>query len=237
MVESIENAIQLLITGLCTLICARTAYLTMKRTWILLGLASGVYFLGDLYWQLYLLFYGETPHYSHISYTSWYASYLFLILLIIELKGDKDTSISGEKSKRNERDRMKEVLFPGKEYKILWLIPVFTAGMCIFYMQWGDYISNIVSGVLMSVLMLNSAKGLILDKHRSEKSYGRKMLYISMLIFCAAEYLAWTSSCFWDGDSLLNPYFWFDSMISISFILFPIALSRCYRGLVGKDDE
>ena len=68
MIESIENGIQLVTTAVCTALSVSRAVRSGKRVWLLLALASGVYFLGDLYWQLFLIFYGETPDYSYIPY-------------------------------------------------------------------------------------------------------------------------------------------------------------------------
>jgi hypothetical protein len=52
------------------------------------------------------------------------------------------------------------------------------------------------------------------------------MLYVVTLVFCAAEYGMWTSSCFWMGDTILNIYFWFDFLLSIAFVLFLPALRK-----------
>ena len=82
MIESVENALQLLVTGICAVISAYKAVAFRSRTWALLLLFSGAFFLGDLYWLLFMLFYGETPYYSYIPDLSWYTSYLFLFLLL-----------------------------------------------------------------------------------------------------------------------------------------------------------
>jgi len=44
--------------------------------------------------------------------------------------------------------------------------------------------------------------------------------------FAITEYIAWTASCFWMGDTLLNPYFWFDTLLSINFLILPLALRK-----------
>ena len=71
MIEIIENAIQLITTGICTVVAVRKGVLEQNRAWIVLALASGVFFLGDLYWELFLVLYGRTPAYSYIPYLSW----------------------------------------------------------------------------------------------------------------------------------------------------------------------
>ena len=41
--------------------------------------------LGDLYWQACLIFYEDTPAVSVVSDVSWYASYVFLYMLLREV--------------------------------------------------------------------------------------------------------------------------------------------------------
>ena len=199
MIEIIENAIQLVTTGICTIIAVQRGLIQRRREWIILALASGVFFLGDLYWELFLVLYSKTPEFSYIPYLSWYAAYLFLLLLLIEMR-DKEAD-------RSHR-------------KILWIVPVFTAGMCIFYLQWGDWIGNIVTAVLMSFLIWRSLDGLL--SLRKQKIW----LYVVMLLFCLAEYGSWTASCFASYDTLAEPYYWFDILLSVMFLLFPPALRK-----------
>ena len=203
MIESTENILQLAATLFCTLFAVLYAAKTYKRIWALLALASGVYFLGDLYWQLYLMFYGQTPSHTHIPYLGWYASYVFLLLQLLEIRGE-----------RPARPRS----------RLLWLIPPFTAGMAAFYLQWGDWLGNLVSAVLMGLLLWHTADCLSLWRDRADA--GRRGFAASILLFCAAEYAAWTCSCFWEGDTLQNPYLWFDALLSVCFLIFPFALRR-----------
>lgn len=203
MIESIENAIQLVTTGLCTVLAVLHAVRSRNRVWLLLALASGVYFLGDLYWQLFLLFYGMTPFYSNIPYLSWYAGYVFLVLLVLELRGPRPAV---------------------PRSRALWLIPLFTLAMAAFYLQWGDWIGNITAALLMSLLLWHTVDGLFFCQSPPER--GKRRFAWVILLFCAAEYGAWTASCFWAGDTLLNPYFWFDALLSVCFLLFPRALGK-----------
>ena len=200
MIEIIENAIQLITTGICTVIAVRKGILQRSRAWIVLALASGVFFLGDLYWELFLVLYGHTPGYSYIPYLSWYASYLFLLLLLVELKGTQKS---------------------GKKRKILWIIPVFSAGMCVFYMQYGDWIGNIITAGFMSLLMWHALDMLLLLKGSRKAA-----IFAVVFLFCIVEYAAWTASCFGDYNTLAHPYLWLDTLLSVVFLLFPAALGK-----------
>ena len=211
MTEILENAFQLLTTGICMGISLRKGALLQNRAWVILALASGVFFLGDLYWELFLILYGRTPS-SYIPYLSWYASYLFLLLLLFELR-----------EKRWNR-----------RYRVLWLAPVFTVGMCLFYLQWGDWLGNVITAVFMCLLLWFSGEGLLSllagKKADPERDSGKAWIFAEVFLFCLMEYAAWTASCFGTYDSFAHPYFWFDTMLSLIFLLFPMALGKAVKG-------
>ena len=47
-----------------------------------------------------------------------------------------------------------------------------------------------------------------------------------MLAFIALEYALWTASCFWVSDTLTNPYFWFDFLLTLVLLLFLPAVRK-----------
>ena len=51
-----------------------------------------------------------------------------------------------------------------------------------------------------------------------------------ILVFCLIEYGLWFSSCFFDGDTLANPYYWFDILFTASFVLFIPATKKAVTG-------
>lgn len=204
MIELIDNSINLAAAAICTVVAVIYMVRTNKRAWVLLTLSAGVFFLGDLYWQLYLLFYGATPTYSYISDVSWYAASLFLFILLTEIRA-----------------------MHGKWYysHILWIIPVFTVGMAIFFLRWGDLIGNIISVVVRSALLWNALGGLLATRTVEEEKPNR-MFYILAIVFCLVEYGTEFSSCFWMGDTIRNPYFWCDSVMSLVLLLLPCGLRK-----------
>ena len=209
MIETIVNAVQLIVTALAAGFAAYRFVTSRHRAWLMFGFASGVSFLSNLYWHLYLIFYGETPHFSYIPDVSWYASYVFLLMLMHEVRS------------------VPLPVFTRPRSRLLWLVPVFTAGMGVFYMQWGDPIGNIIAAVLMCLLIWQSINDLMALKEEGCKK--KRLLYITVLIYCTSEYGAWTASCYWIGDTLLNPYIWFDALLSVTFILLTIAVERAVR--------
>ena len=209
MIETVDNLVQLIVTGLCTASALVFALRAKARVWALLGLFSGIFFLGDLYWFLYLFFYDETPPFSFISYFSWYTSYLFLLLLLLFI-------------------RQEEGLFHVSTSfrKLFWIVPVFTSGMCAFYMTYGDYLSNIITAVLMTGLIWHSIDGLLYLRGKPAEQGRRKYLYMVTLLFCFAEYALWSSSCFEEGSIIAGVYYWFDYLLSLTFVLFLPALRK-----------
>lgn len=205
MIERLENLLQLLLLGICAGISLKRSLSTKKHTWAMLFLSAFVYFLGDLYWQLYLVFYKETPPYSFIPYLSWYASFLFLLMLIIGI----------------EKERRKNFHKP-----ILWLIPVFTLGVAAFFLiRGGGIIDSIVSVSIMTALLYRNC-GTLLSRFKEESFKNSRMLYLLIFICVISEYASWIISCFWMGDTLLNLYFWSDTILSFSFLLLPAALKK-----------
>lgn len=212
MIEAVDNGIQLMLTGICTAAALVCAVRSKARPWFLLGLFSGVFFLGDLYWMLYLVFYQDTPQHTYISDLSWDASYLFLILLLLYVREIEDSPPAWRPQWSSLRR--------------LWPAPVFTVGMCAFFMTYGNYVSNIVAAVLMTGLLVVSLEGLRSLRGESPQKRSLRPVYVVALIFCAAEYGMWICSCFWEGDSLANPYFWFDLLLSLTFLLLFAALRK-----------
>lgn len=204
MIETSENAIQLGVCLLLALASIGMAYRRKNKAYGVLALFYAAVALGDLYWLLYLGFYHITPVYSYISEVAWYAAWLFLLLLLRQVEDDRR----------------------GNKHPVLWLVPVFTGAMCIFYMHWGDYLSNLISALLMTHLLWHSLPGCF------GKEFGdsaKRPFCTAVVIFCLIEYTMWTLSCFFDGDAIANPYLWFDALFTVCIALFFSALGKAVR--------
>ncbi len=210
MIDALENALQILVLLICVLISASRAVKWQSRTWTLLSFSFGSWVLGDLYWTSCLVFYDTSPVVSIVSDLSWYASYIFMYLLL------RQTSPPGS--------RREKQLLP-------WLGFVFTLGMavwfCTFYIYWNEeegyhfilwdkMLNNLIYAALMGLLLFASIRRL-LDRERHPAARG---LCAAILVFCLLEYALWTCSCFWFDDSLANPYYWVDFLLTASMFLF-----------------
>ena len=202
LIEKIDNGFQLFTLGVCVILSLYRTFHTRSQIWALLGMFYGAITLGNLYWFLYMLLYDSVPHYSFIPDYCWISAFLFLFLLLI---------------------RVKRPEWEWKKGLISLLIPAFTFGMCLFYMQWGDYLTNIFYAVFMCLIINYAIQGL----RSSEKKTGRYNFYLHVLIYCATEYCLWTSSCSpWNPDLL---YYLFDVLLTIVYI--------CFYFMIRKVDE
>ena len=210
MIDGLENALQTLVLLVCAACSVSRAIRWHSRTWTLLAFFFGSWGLGGLYWTFCLVFYNAVPQLSVVSDLSWYASYIFLYMLLRQVAPPE-----GAREKR---------LLP-------WLGFVFTLGMgiwfCSFYVQWNaeegyhfilwdKVLSNLIYAVLMGLLLFSALRRLL-----DRASYpAQKPFCYAVLAFCLLEYALWTCSCFWFDASLKNPYYWVDILLTASFLLF-----------------
>jgi hypothetical protein len=211
MTEFITNGFQITVAAICAAVSLIRGAGLKSRSYILLTLFFGTFLLGDLYWLLFYLFYSKTPNPSFIPDLSWYSSYLFLIILLVRTKDRK----AGE-----------------KHSVLLFAAPLFTVAMCLFFMQYGEYLSNIVIALLMGLIIWHALDGLLLS-FKGSMSPAFRPLFILALVFCGLEYLLWVSSCIWESETFANPYYWIDILLSCTFFLFVAAVGRILK---AKED-
>ena len=140
------------------------------------------------------------------------------------------------------------VQFPSAEElrfrtKLSWLAPVIGVPQFILYITHGDVFFNVLmcSGTMAAAWL--SIRGLVFSRRsltlqtageacgKDDTNFAAGMkapvgqpanlrsFHITVLCFTALEYAIWTSSCFWVSDTLKNPYFWFDFMLSASILM------------------
>ena len=194
MIERYENTIQIAVLAVCVVAAASRAFRWRSRSWTLLTFFYGSFLLGDLFWLACLLFFDRTPQISVVSDLSWFAAYIFLYLLLRQ--------VTPQVSGRDER------LFP-------LFAPAFTMAMAAFYSQWGSVLNNINYALLMGLLM-----GAALRRPPGEGNRACRGLVFVTLLFCLLEYCLWTASCIWEGDTMKNPYYWCDLLVTLSYPFF-----------------
>lgn len=201
MVESIDNAIQIAVLVACTAFAVNRALKYDSRSWTLLALFFGNFAIDDLYLVLCIQTVGSSAALEVVSELSWYAAYIFLYLLIRQVAPP----------------------LTRKEKRVLpWLGPVFSLGMAAFFMQWGSYVSNLIYGVLIGLVLFTVIRRIL------DRAHYRKQLFliICTLVFCLLEYALWIMSCYFKEDAITNPYYMIDFLITAGFPLFIFATRK-----------
>lgn len=188
MIETIDYLLQFVVLLICGAIAVARAAGTRSRGWLILAFFYACYALGDLYWTLCVALDGETPAASYISEMSWDAGFIFICLLLRLIRSDA-----------------------AKRVWFAWLAPVFTFTAAVFFMQRGAYLDNLVCAAILGWMGYLVLQGLVADREKKSA----RMLRLSVGAFFLLEYAMWFISCFWMGDSLLNPYFWCDGLLTL----------------------
>lgn len=206
MTEIISNSIQIAVLIFCLAYAIYSMYTQKDRLWLLYGLFMLSFLLGDIWWLLEIIFYGWDFDYSLIPYINWKASLLFLILMIWQ--------------------HHPESVFKKPVSKLMWLIPVFCAAMCIYYMQFGAYVDNTVTAVLMSITIWIAIQRAM--ESRREGTKGQDDWYVcrAILIFCIIEYVMWTASCLDYDNPLRHLYTVGGYLLTVCIIYFIPAIRK-----------
>lgn len=195
MIERIENALQIAVLLACVSVSLYRAAAGRSRMWTLLFFFYGSWVLGDIYWLACLIFFDQTPQISVVSDLSWYASYIFLYMLLRHAAPPETA---------------------GRKRVLPWTGVLFAVGMAAFFMQWGKIVSNLIYASLMALLLYS-----VISRFQDRKKYmAQQPLCIAVLVFCLLEYAMWTSSCFFWSEGPENPYYWFDFLLTVSFVFF-----------------
>ena len=204
MIYTIDNSVQVLVLVVCTFIAVRRAFEQKSRAWTLLAFFFADFALDDLYMVVSDLTVGWYSTLSVVSELSWYASYLFLYLLI------RQTAPLEERAEKH--------LLP-------WLGPVFSLAMAVFYMQWGDIASNLIYAAVMGLVMFAALRRLI-----RQEAFGHvKLLCTLALLFCFLEYAMWTVSGYFREGILSYLYYLFDFLITLTFPFFIAGTAKAVK--------
>lgn len=192
----IDNAIQLAVVAGCCIYTVLVFLRSKEQVWLLLTCFYGAFSLGLIYWLLFIIFRSGTPQYSPISDLSWLASLLFLLVLQTTIRLPKEGV-----------------------YRSLWAwaVPAFCGVMCLYYFRWGDYFINILWAVLMGACGYYALRGLLFARRQRGVARDRQYFHLAVLVFILLEHGLWVASCNWKEETLSNPYYWFDFLLTVVF--------------------
>lgn len=98
---------------------------------------------------------------------------------------------------------------------LYWLLP-----LTAYFISIGDALYNLIVGALMAAMLWTAVRGLVWQKKQPNQS--RRFFHFAVIGFLVLENCLWLSSYPWVGDTLANPYFWFDFAVTASLLmLFP----------------
>lgn len=203
MTELIDNAVQLtavLFCGICSYLLAAKHH---KPAYRILTCYYGALAMGILYWLTYDLLTSYTPQIFYVSDLCWMASYLFLLMLVLETATQEERSFS---------------------HPAAWLSPAVSTALTLFYCQWGDILENIIWCGLMGAAGFYAIRGAIWARRLANRP--RYRFHLTVLFLILTEYCLWTASCFWISDTMTNPYFWFDYTLTAMTVLLLYAAER-----------
>lgn len=196
--ELADNLLQLCCVSICGLYACISAVRQRSNAWLFLALFYLSFWIGIVYWALYLALFQCAPQVFCVSELNWTTSYIFLSLrLLWEMPP--------------EERRCKSGVFP-------WCFPAFSFAMCVFFWQRGSYLENILMGSAIAVCGFYGAKGLLFARRKGQK--GKAAVCLATLLFYGAEYLLWLSSYLWIDDFLFNPYFITDTLLLNPALIF-----------------
>lgn len=201
MVELFDNSSQFLATLLAGVGAGVQFYKSRKQTYFLLACFYGTFSLGTLYWALHILLFDYTPQVFYVSDLAWIASYMFLLTLGFSLSTPEERRF---------------------RHPAVWLVPIFCVPQLLLYLTHGDIIFNLlICGMTMGVAWY-SVRGLIYARRQKGKSRDKQYFHIAVLCVAMLEYFLWTASCFWVSNTLTNPYFWIDFLLTVAlFTMLP----------------
>lgn len=205
MIELWDSLAQLLAAAFGFCAALRRYYRSRRQPWFLLACFYGTFSLGTLYWALHLLLRQETPQIFYVADLAWLASFVFLLALTLTL------TLPTAEERRFRTG-------------LCWLVPAVCLPQFVLYVTHGDVLFNILMCGMTMLLACCAVRGLVFAKRRGELRLRR--FHRAVLAFAALEYALWTSSCFWISDTLSNPYFWFDFLLSLVLLLLLPALGK-----------
>lgn len=206
MTEFIDNLTQLL-AALSGCILSGVFYLRSRRQpYFLLCCFYGCFGSGMLYWLLYTVLVTDTPPMFYVSDIGWISCFLFLLLLQYSLS---------DKGERTLHSRLP------------WLALVIEIPLTAYYISIGDVLYNLIVGALMAAMVFFSIRGLIRQSRQPEP--GKRFFHLVIMGYIVSENCLWLSGYPWRGDTLANPYFWFDFAVTASLLALLPAVRKAVR--------
>jgi F0F1-type ATP synthase membrane subunit c/vacuolar-type H+-ATPase subunit K len=114
-------------------------------------------------------------------------------------------------------------------YPALLLVPVFCIPQLILYLGFGEILGNILMVGLTMLVAHFALRGFIFARKQSGAARNKQCFHGMVLVIVFLEFALWTSSCFWTDNTVSNPHFWFDFLLSAALPTLVPATKRAVR--------
>ncbi len=198
MIELATNLIQSVATLTAFMVTVAIYNKTRRQAIFLLACFLGCFMLGAFHWTLHIILFNSTPQIFYVSELAWIAAYLFLLTL---------EYVMATKEEKQFR------------HPALLLVPIFCIPQLILYLSFGEILGNLLMVGLTMAVAYFALRGFIFARKQSGETQNMQYFHGAVLVIIFLEFALWTSSCFWIGDTLSNPYFWFDLMLSVALLV------------------
>ena len=196
MIEAVSDAVQLAVMAVCFGLALVRVLRVRNSAWLCITCFYACMLLGNAYWFGYLVVFGETPHYSPIAELGWAASYLFLLMPLVEC---------------NQRRA------PAAPFPAAWIPPVVCAACGAYFIHVNGYpVINVLDAALMGGLGFMAVRGLAAPS--AEGFIGNHAFYGSVLAFVIVEEALWMSSLLLEPGPILavEPYIILNFALTLS---------------------
>ena len=173
MIEIIENAAQVLVTGVCLVLSFVRFFRQRDEAWTCLCAFYGCTFFAICYWLGYLIVFGSTPRFFYVSEMGWAASYLLILVLVATLDGQRA---------------------PEPPVAAAWIPIIIVIPQFVLYITHGDIVLNVIDCSLMAAIGFFTVRG-ILTPYK-EGLAGNRAFHVSVFIWGLLQLAVWTASCF-----------------------------------------
>lgn len=204
MIEFIDNLLQVLVTLGCCCISSLFFHRSRERAYFVLASFYGCFTFAGLYWTLFYLLFSETPNIFYVSEVGWLSGCILLYVLQNTVSSDD------------------ERLY---KTKYSWIALFVGIPLMIFYCYYGDIVFSILTSVIMIFISRYSIKCFVFW-YRKRKFDREMVFHILILVFVFLEYCLWVAGDLWAGDTIKNPYFWFDFLLTVWRIIILYSVKR-----------
>ncbi|MEG1947189.1 MAG: hypothetical protein RR139_08850 [Lachnospiraceae bacterium] len=205
MIEIIDNGIQLFVTTGCAVWAGTLAVRRKSQSYFILACFYGTFALGLLFWLSYLVIMTYTPKIFYVSDLSWFASFMFLLLLTISLAVPEELNYKSAAP---------------------WLVAALPTVATVCFLLKGDVFGTLLWCPLLIFCTYASARGFFYVRRQSRVRRRRQWIYLAILFVIFTEFTLWTLSYFFKSATIESPYFWCDFVLSAALFLLMPAMKK-----------